>query len=268
MLSTLPAAMLLTLGVAAPTALGAPATTESPASLVTIPVTVPAWKDGGYLYLPDTDCPGESAPYLLNRSFKDPAYRESGLANGVSFSSETPAGGVYLEVTSRDGEGYATGLAQGPGMYKNYLTNYTDAAWDVEVTLHCASSSAEGYRPASSANAPSPEDAVEVAKAVLGTPYAYGGATPAGFDAPGLIQFSFAHVGVLLPHSIAGQDDQGQPVRADEARPGDLVVADSRREIGIFIGDGQMIAVRDEPGASVSIVPVFAHPHHFTRIID
>ncbi|MDR5699982.1 C40 family peptidase [Agromyces aerolatus] len=263
MLTTLSAVALLALSATAPPEAGDPPTT-----LVTIPITVPAWQDGGYVYLPDTTCPADVAPYLVNTSFKDPEYLESGLANGVSFSSDTASGGVYLEVTSSDDEGYATGLAQGEGMYKNYLTNYSDAPWTLEATLHCTPSAADGYQPAFSVGSQSPEDAVEVARSMLGTPYVYGGSTPAGFDGPGLVKFSFAHAGVLLPHSIAGQDREGHRVSAEEARPGDLVVADTLREIGIFIGDGQMIAVFDEPGASVSIVPVFSGAHHFTRLID
>lgn len=266
MLTTFSAAALLVLSATVP---GAPVT-NGPVSteLVTIPVTVPAWQDGGYVYLPDTACPAEVAPYLLNTSFKDPKYLESSLTNGVSFSYDTPVGGVYLEVISRDREGYATGLAQGESMRKNYLTNYTRTPWTLEITLHCTPAAADGYQPAFSADARSPEDAVAVARSVLGAPYVYGGGTPTGFDGPGLIQFSFAHAGVLLPHSIGGQDREGFGVSADEARPGDLVVADDLQGIGIFVGNGQMIAVFDEPGTSVSIVPVFTGPHHFTRLID
>ena len=266
MLATLPAAALLALAAAAP---GAPVTDQlAPTTLVTVPVTVPAWQDGGYIYLPDVLCPAETAPYLLNASFTDPEHRESDLANGVSFSADTANGGVYLEVTSRDVHGYATGLAQGEGMYKNYLTNYSDVPWTVEVRLHCTRSSADGYQPASSASADRVDDVVAVARTVLGVPYVSGGASPTGFEGAGLVKFTFAHVGLALPHSIAGQDEQGHRVPATEARSGDLVVADSLREIGIFIGDGRMIAVADEPGAAVSILPVFTGAHHFTRLID
>jgi len=116
-----------------------------PASQVTVPVTIPAWGDGGYSYFPATVCPIE-APYLLNTSFDDPAYLQSGLANGVSFAYEAAEGGVYLEVVSRDNDGYATGLMQGDGMRKNYLTNYSPIPWTVEVTLHCTASEAERYQ--------------------------------------------------------------------------------------------------------------------------
>lgn len=97
------------------------------------------------------------------------------LTNGVSFRYAARAGGAYLEVTSRDAEGHATGLAQGAGMCMNYLTNSTGTAWDVEVTLHCTSSAAEGYRPVASAEARSPEDAVAAARSVLGPPFVVGG---------------------------------------------------------------------------------------------
>lgn len=123
----------------------------------------------------------------------------------------------------------------------------------------------ESAKPAAN---PIAEDVVAVAKRYVGTPYVYGGATPGGFDGPGLTMFAFAYVGVPLPHSISGQDRAGDRIEARDARPGDLVVADDLRQIGIYAGDGQMVAVFNEPGASVSIVPVFAGPHHFTRVVD
>jgi cell wall-associated NlpC family hydrolase len=111
---------------------------------------------------------------------------------------------------------------------------------------------------------------VDAARALLGTPYVFGGSTRFGVDESGLVMLAFAEVGVRLPHSISGQDREGRRVDAADARPGDLVVADDLRSIGIYLGDGEMISVSPPTTrlTYVSIVPVFAEAHHFTRIID
>ena len=58
-----------------------------------------------------------------------------------------------------------------------------------------------------------------------GTPYAYAGTTPeTGFDCSGFILYTFAHVGVAVPHSTALLIDVGQPVPRAEAQAGDIVV--------------------------------------------
>ncbi len=66
----------------------------------------------------------------------------------------------------------------------------------------------------------------------LGTPYVWGGAAPGGFDCSGLVMYSFAQLGISLPHSSYAQWNYGVPVPYDELQPGDLVFFDGLGHVG------------------------------------
>jgi hypothetical protein len=54
----------------------------------------------------------------------------------------------------------------------------------------------------------------------------WGGESPAGFDCSGLVAYSYAQVGVSLPHSSYAQYGMGVSVPRDQLQPGDLVFFD------------------------------------------
>jgi cell wall-associated NlpC family hydrolase len=93
------------------------------------------------------------------------------------------------------------------------------------------------------------------AGSVLGTPYRWGGATPAGFDCSGFVLWSFAHAGVTLPHNSGAQRAATDPVSREEAEAGDLVFYGRTHHVGIYLGDGLMIH-SPRSGKTVEIVPV------------
>ena len=82
---------------------------------------------------------------------------------------------------------------------------------------------------------------VGVAMSFLGTPYAWGGAAPGGFDCSGLVMYSYAQIGVSLPHSSYAQWGYGVPVSRDQLQPGDLVFFDGLGHVGIYIGGDQFV---------------------------
>jgi cell wall-associated NlpC family hydrolase len=89
----------------------------------------------------------------------------------------------------------------------------------------------------------------------LGVPYAWGGASPAGFDCSGLVMYVFAQIGVMLPHFAAAQYQLGAPVARDQLQPGDLVFFDGLNHVGIYVGGGAMIHA-PHTGAVVQITPL------------
>jgi cell wall-associated NlpC family hydrolase len=82
---------------------------------------------------------------------------------------------------------------------------------------------------------------VEVAMQYLGTPYVWGGSSPAGFDCSGFVMYVFGQMGVSLPHHAASQYNYGVPVSRDQLQPGDLVFFDGLGHVGIYIGSGEFI---------------------------
>jgi cell wall-associated NlpC family hydrolase len=82
---------------------------------------------------------------------------------------------------------------------------------------------------------------VGIAMQYLGTPYVYGGASPAGFDCSGFVMYVFAQVGVSLPHNAAAQYGYGMPVSRSQLQPGDLVFFNGLGHDGIYIGGNQFI---------------------------
>jgi cell wall-associated NlpC family hydrolase len=77
-----------------------------------------------------------------------------------------------------------------------------------------------------------------------GKPYSYGGAGPNAYDCSGLVMWAFAHAGISLPHSAAGQYGYGTHVSESQLQPGDIVFFNEGGGIGhdgIYVGGGNMI---------------------------
>jgi cell wall-associated NlpC family hydrolase len=81
---------------------------------------------------------------------------------------------------------------------------------------------------------------------MVGAPYRYGGSAPSrGFDCSGLVQYSFKHAGVALPHNTGQQRRVSKPVRLSELRRGDLLFFDEKggknSHVAIYVGDGVFV---------------------------
>ena len=88
---------------------------------------------------------------------------------------------------------------------------------------------------------------VEFATRYLGTPYRWGGTTPAGFDCSGFMLYIFRHFGVTLNRVAHDQRRNGTPVARADLLPGDLVFfypragATTVSHVGLYVGGGYMI---------------------------
>ena len=69
----------------------------------------------------------------------------------------------------------------------------------------------------------SASDLVALALSYQGVPYAYGGASPSGFDCSGYTMYIYQRFGVYLPHGATDQLSYGTAVGFGELQPGDLV---------------------------------------------
>ena len=89
------------------------------------------------------------------------------------------------------------------------------------------------------------EAVAELAKKFLGTPYRYGGSSPAGFDCSGFVYYIYKNMGVTLNRVAADQMTNGTWVPKNALQPGDIVGFANRsgyiNHVGIYVGNGMMI---------------------------
>ena len=90
-----------------------------------------------------------------------------------------------------------------------------------------------------------PDLAAGHAAQMVGKPYKYGGASPAGFDCSGLVLFSYRQAGVALPHNTAQQRRISKHVKLAELRRGDLLFFDQEGKknshVGIYLGGRRFV---------------------------
>ena len=87
---------------------------------------------------------------------------------------------------------------------------------------------------------------VSQAKAVLGTPYRFGGTSPSeGFDCSGLIYYTYRKQGIEVPRTSQQQADYSRDIALMSAQPGDILFfrinGKKVSHAGIYAGNNQFI---------------------------
>lgn len=108
---------------------------------------------------------------------------------------------------------------------------------------------------------------MKAAAELVGTPYVYGGRTPAGIDCSGYVLFVYSQFGIDLPHSVYQQAKNATRIDESEAVPGDIVVFNDFSHNGIYAGNGNFYHA-PQPGDSVKLAPIFTSSYHIIRLAD
>jgi cell wall-associated NlpC family hydrolase len=133
----------------------------------------------------------------------------------------------------------------------------------VEPLVSVVDPSAAGAGSATSPVVPATalDTALNAALSRKGLPYVWGGAGPTTFDCSGLVQWSFAQAGIVMPRVAADQARSGPPVPVSQLAPGDLLFYHTDptapgyiSHVAIYLGNGWMIQA-PEPGLDVEVVP-------------
>jgi peptidoglycan DL-endopeptidase RipA len=114
------------------------------------------------------------------------------------------------------------------------------------------------------------EYAIRRGMSQIGVPYSWGGGNAAGpskgidsgagitgFDCSGLVLYSFAGVGIKLPHYSGSQYNLGRKIPSSQMRRGDVIFygPGGSQHVTIYLGDGQMLEAPDI-GLKVRVAPV------------
>ena len=98
------------------------------------------------------------------------------------------------------------------------------------------------------------EQLINDAKSLMAVPYLWGGATPAGFDCSGFIQYVYQKQFVLLPRTTQEMWRYGADTA--EIKVGDLVFFETYEpgpsHAGIYIGNGEFIHAGSSTGVAIA----------------
>lgn len=99
------------------------------------------------------------------------------------------------------------------------------------------------------------EQVASAARRMIGTPYRFGGRTPAGLDCSGLVFYVYGGAGVTVPRTAAEQRRASRALDRHDAEPGDLVFFQTQERaphVGIYLG-GEWFVHAPSTGRPVSI---------------
>jgi len=110
---------------------------------------------------------------------------------------------------------------------------------------------------------------VSVAKSLIGTPYAWGGTTPAGFDCSGFVYYVFKQAGKDISR-LNAEGFYNRSYDMNDPQAGDLIFFDDTyktgiSDVGIYLGNNQFISASND-GVSIKSLSNSYWKSHFNSI--
>lgn len=114
-----------------------------------------------------------------------------------------------------------------------------------------------------------PYNLLMTAELLIGTPYQWGGTTPAGFDCSGFVQYVLASHGMYYPRTTDQQLATTRAVAPGDQRPGDLVFymsGNNAYHVAFYAGNGWIVD-SGRPGSTVKLRQMWAGQVVYTRVL-
>ena len=200
-----------------------------------------------------TEAPGPSEEELAAQAAAEAQAQAEQAAAEAQAQAEQAAAEAQAQAQAQAEQAAAEAQAQAQA---------EQAAAEAQAQAAPAVSTEDGAAEATAVSAPAAapqgvgSDAVAIGSNSLGTPYAWGGGAPGGFDCSGFVSYVYAQMGISLPHQSGDILNSGTVISASEARPGDILWWPGH--VGIYAGNGQVL--HSTPGPGVSITNIWGSP--------
>ena len=185
------------------------------------------------------------------------------VSHSVARSLGAPAGNaivVSMDTSDFQADAAATGRLIPKGAGVEQLVSLVTVPGGA-VTVNGSGAAGAGQPTESGVAAAQLDTVLRAAMSRRGLPYVWGAAGPRAFDCSGLVQWSFAQAGIVMPRVAADQALAGPAVPVSQLQPGDLLFYHTDptdptyiSHVAIYLGNGWMIQA-PEPGQDVEIVP-------------
>ena len=93
-----------------------------------------------------------------------------------------------------------------------------------------------------------PQELIDFAKTLIGTPYKYGSTDPSqGFDCSGFITYVFNHFNIAVPRSSIDFTNVGKEIKLEQAKPGDIILFTGTDSADRDVGHMGIVVAADNP---------------------
>lgn len=122
----------------------------------------------------------------------------------------------------------------------------------------------------------SPQQVVDFAQTLTGTPYRYASADPAlGFDCSGFITYVFHHFNIEVPRSSIDFTNMGKEVDTARARAGDIILFTGTDSTEKFVGhmglvvanEGGMVFIHSSSGKAHGVTVTPLNDYYRSRFV-